>query len=358
MGATAQRINTSVKLAKVNKGELLAVDNPKYQQSINNHSHLKGIKLDDFDTKELSVHVVLGSGKYTGIKTGIKPHIGRNGDPVIPDAKFVIGQLNKIDYSDWSEGTHGLFSFTFNMADDYDDACFERFLGEAFASLKENGGNIVLKEEQRKAIHHLFEKDIVAVLPNGFGKSLIFQLFVLMTIYAQRGFFTGILRYVFILFDEMKIMTNLALDKLTGELIEFTVLGDTYVNFVSLEKVYELATHALAFLKQQSLEKNTCQKSPVTQKAPNGWGSDHEGSLYHPATMIDIGIQVESADDLQASGARDNSEVSLETELDRHVQVKAQSVFSSADLCHDALDAMVLILTFSLTWRMISNPIT
>lgn len=55
-------------------------------------------------------------------------------------------------------------------------------------------------------------------------------------------------RYVFILFDEMKIMTNLALDKLTGELIEFTVLGDTYVNFVSLEKVYELATHALAFL--------------------------------------------------------------------------------------------------------------
>jgi len=56
--------------------------------------------------------------------------------------------------------------------------------------------------------------------------------------------------------------------------------------------------------------------------------------------MIDIGIQVESADDLQASGAQDNSEVSLETELDRHVQVEAQSVLSSADLCHDALDAM------------------
>jgi len=38
--------------------------------------------------------------------------------------------------------------FTFNMADDCDDACFERFLDEALASLNENGGNIVLKEEQ------------------------------------------------------------------------------------------------------------------------------------------------------------------------------------------------------------------
>lgn len=75
--------------------------------------------------------------------------------------------------------------FTFNMADDCDDACFERFLGEDLASLNENGGNIVLKEEQRKRIKHLF-----AVLPTGFGKS---QLLVLITRSAQSGNFTGLL---------------------------------------------------------------------------------------------------------------------------------------------------------------------
>jgi len=73
----------SVKLTKVHKGELLTVDNPKYQQLVDNYSHLKGIQIEEFDTKEqLPVHVVLGSGEYARIKTETKPHIGRDGDPV------------------------------------------------------------------------------------------------------------------------------------------------------------------------------------------------------------------------------------------------------------------------------------
>ena len=43
-------------------------------------------------------------------------------------------------------------------------------------------------------------------------------------------------------------MANLVLDNVTGELIGFTDLGDPDLNFGSLEKVDELATHALAFL--------------------------------------------------------------------------------------------------------------
>ena len=35
-----------------------------------------------------------------------------------------------------------------------------------------------------------------------------------------------------------------------------------------------------------------------------------------------------------------SNEVSVEAELDHHVQVAAQPVASEADLCHDALDAM------------------
>ncbi len=91
-------------------------------------------------------------------------------------------------------GLKACSQFTFNMADDCDDACFEGYLGEALSSLNENGGNIVLKEEQKKAIKHLFErKDLLAVLPTGFGKSLIFQLLVLMTRTARSGNFTGLL---------------------------------------------------------------------------------------------------------------------------------------------------------------------
>ena len=41
--------------------------------------------------------------------------------------------------------------------------------------------NFALKREQQCALRHLFEgKDLMPVLPAGFGKSLIFQLLVLM----------------------------------------------------------------------------------------------------------------------------------------------------------------------------------
>ena len=55
-------------------------------------------------------------------------------------------------------------------------------------------------------------------------------------------------RYVVILFDEMKVSANLVFDKVTGELIGFTDLGDPELNFAVLEKVDDVATHALAFL--------------------------------------------------------------------------------------------------------------
>ena len=55
-------------------------------------------------------------------------------------------------------------------------------------------------------------------------------------------------RYVVLLFDEMKVQSNLVLDKGTGELIGFTDLGDLDLNFAVLDKTDEIATHALAFI--------------------------------------------------------------------------------------------------------------
>ena len=61
------------------------------------------------------------------------------------------------------------------------------------------------------------------------------------------GYF-DVQRYVVLLFDEMKVMANLALNKTTGELIGFRDLGDPDLNFEALEKVDMIATHALAFV--------------------------------------------------------------------------------------------------------------
>ena len=47
--------------------------------------------------------------------------------------------------------------------------------------LEDKGHKITLKDEQRKAVKQLYgKKDLVGVLPTGFGKSLIFQLLVLL----------------------------------------------------------------------------------------------------------------------------------------------------------------------------------
>lgn len=78
----------------------------------------------------------------------------------------------------------------------------------------------------------------------------------------QRGFQEGVIeelksitnsyfdvqRFVVLLFDEMKVLSNLVFDKVTGELIGFVDLGDPDVNFAVLEKADEIASHALVFL--------------------------------------------------------------------------------------------------------------
>ena len=54
-------------------------------------------------------------------------------------------------------------------------------------------------------------------------------------------------RYIVLLFDEMKIMSNLVFDKVTGELIGYLDLGDPDINFGTLERVDAIASHALVF---------------------------------------------------------------------------------------------------------------
>ena len=75
-----------------------------------------------------------------------------------------------------------------------------------------------------------------------------FQEEVIEVLKTETDSYFDVQRYVVLLFDEMKVMEKVVLDKNTGELIGFTDLGDPALNFAALEKVDSIATNALAFL--------------------------------------------------------------------------------------------------------------
>lgn len=75
----------------------------------------------------------------------------------------------------------------------------------------------------------------------GFSSQVIKELI------SQTKKFSGIQRYIVLLFDEMKVQSNLVFDKTTNELIGFVDLGDPNVNYATLDSVDQLATHVLVF---------------------------------------------------------------------------------------------------------------
>ena len=79
---------------------------------------------------------------------------------------------------------------------------------------------------------------IIVILKNpGFNKLVIDELVRLTKSYSKTW------PYVVLLFDEMKICSNLVFDKNTWQLIGFTELGDSTINYAT----FELASHVLAF---------------------------------------------------------------------------------------------------------------
>ena len=72
-----------VRLTKVEKEELLLMDNPSYDKLIEHYQHLEPVKIDDKATKrQLPIHLVLGSGEYARIKTSTKPLVGKDFEPI------------------------------------------------------------------------------------------------------------------------------------------------------------------------------------------------------------------------------------------------------------------------------------
>ena len=68
---------------KVDKPELMNLENPKYEELTKKYPHLKGVQMNDIDAKSrLPIHLVLGASEYAKIKTKTAPRMGLAGQPV------------------------------------------------------------------------------------------------------------------------------------------------------------------------------------------------------------------------------------------------------------------------------------
>ena len=78
-----------VDITKENQRELLFLENPGYKQVIEANPHLKGVRMEDDDTKKmLPVHTVLGANDFAKILTVERLRVGRRGDPLTELTRF------------------------------------------------------------------------------------------------------------------------------------------------------------------------------------------------------------------------------------------------------------------------------
>lgn len=58
-------------MGNLSKNELLALDNPRYEEIIRNNDHIEGITIEDItDTKcQLPISAILGEYKFARLKT-------------------------------------------------------------------------------------------------------------------------------------------------------------------------------------------------------------------------------------------------------------------------------------------------
>lgn len=78
-----------VEVTKVGKGELVILENPRYEEVIARNPHLSRVVMSDVDTKSrLPVYIILGAGDYAEVKAENVPKIGEPGQPVAGLTKF------------------------------------------------------------------------------------------------------------------------------------------------------------------------------------------------------------------------------------------------------------------------------
>lgn len=91
-------LNTRV--TRIDKRELLMLDNSRYAERIASHSHLIGVELEDQSSdRRLPVHIILGTNEYAQIRTRTQPRVGRRGEPVAEFTRFGWALMEPVDVS-------------------------------------------------------------------------------------------------------------------------------------------------------------------------------------------------------------------------------------------------------------------
>ncbi|CAB4019111.1 Hypothetical predicted protein, partial [Paramuricea clavata] len=122
----SQHRAVNFEVTKVNKGELVFIDNPRYQNMIEQNPHLKGVIMEDIDQKErLPVHIILGASDYAMLKTDQPPRVGKSGQPVAELTQF--GWTIMSPGKESCDVTNMLLTQTFQA--DYEELCRLDVLG-------------------------------------------------------------------------------------------------------------------------------------------------------------------------------------------------------------------------------------
>lgn len=133
---TDGKFSLPVEVTKVNKGELLFIDNPRYQRMIEENPHLKGVKMEDLDQKErLPVHIILGASDYAKLKTDRPPRVGKLGQPV--------AELTRLGWTIMSPGKESIDTSNMLLAQtsqvDYEELCRLDVLGLEDTPINDQG---------------------------------------------------------------------------------------------------------------------------------------------------------------------------------------------------------------------------
>jgi len=91
ISSVAGDFKLDVDITKVNKRELLVLENPGYEQVTESNPHLKEVRMDDDDRKKMlhvPVHIILGAKDFAKIRTREQLRVGRRGDPVAEFTRF------------------------------------------------------------------------------------------------------------------------------------------------------------------------------------------------------------------------------------------------------------------------------
>ena len=76
-------------VARIERSELLTLDNTNYLAMIEEYEHLRGVRMDDVDKQnKRPVNLILGRNEYTKIKTSEAQQAGKMGEPVAEYTKF------------------------------------------------------------------------------------------------------------------------------------------------------------------------------------------------------------------------------------------------------------------------------